>query len=71
MALELCCLVSASGRISRATASGCSADCLEALLYSRALLSVSAILIDGHHVSVHFCPAEIRAVARYSAASDR
>ena len=53
MALELYCLISASVRVSRATVSGCSVVCLEALLHLRALLSVSEILIDGHHVSVH------------------
>ena len=53
MALELYCLVSASDRVSRNTVSGCSAVCLGALLHPRALLSVSAILIGGHHVSVH------------------
>ena len=50
MALELCCLNSASDRVPRAAVSGCSAVCLEALLHLRALLSVSDILIGGHHV---------------------
>ena len=52
MALELCCLFSVSDRVSRATVSGCSDFCPGALL--RVLLSVSVMLIGGHHVSVQF-----------------
>ena len=52
MALELYCLISASDRVSRAAVSGCFAVYLGALLRACALLSVSVILIGGHHVSV-------------------
>ena len=58
MALELYCLISAEGRVFRATVSGCSAVsgcsvvCPGALLHACVLLSVSAMLSGGHHVSV-------------------
>ena len=64
-ALELYCLISADDRVSRAAVSdcsavsGCSVVCLGALPHARVLLSVSAILIGGHHVSVHDVPTSV------------